>query len=164
VREEDEVAGEHARDGARRPHHRDEHVARRGRREGLGERRGDPGEHVEEEEARAPERVLDVVPEDPQRQHVEPEVKEPPVQEHRGQDRERWRDHVPPLDVLEGEDLVRDRAAAEHRALEPDVELPQEEEDVRRDERVRQQRGPLGGGVVLERDHGSCFLRPGCMV
>ena len=52
---------------------------------GSGE---DAGEHVEEQVQRPAEAVLDVVPEDPQEQHVEAEVQPSAVQEHRRDHRE----------------------------------------------------------------------------
>ena len=48
--------------------------------------RDDPGGEVPEQEPDPAERVLDVVPEDPEEEHVPAEVEPAPVHEHRGED------------------------------------------------------------------------------
>ena len=58
------------------------------------ERRGrEAAQEVEEEEAAAPDPVLDVVPEDPQEEHVPEHVRPPAVHEDRREEREEHR-HV----------------------------------------------------------------------
>ena len=61
---------------------------------GLEEQRtrraGEPGNDVEREEASAPDRLLDRCADDPEHEHVQPEVNEAAVQERR-------REQSPPL-------------------------------------------------------------------
>ena len=52
------------------------------RDERLQRRRREPAEEVEDDEAHAAERVLDVVPEDPEEQHVAEQVEPVGVHEH----------------------------------------------------------------------------------
>jgi len=54
--------------------------------EGLGERGRIPGGEVEDEEPQAAHHVLDVVPEDPEKQHVSKDVEPGRVQEHARED------------------------------------------------------------------------------
>jgi hypothetical protein len=64
-----------------------------GIRQRLSERRRHPAEQIEREEPAMAARVLDVVPEHPEIEHVAGEVHEPAVQEHRGQQGQRRRHH-----------------------------------------------------------------------
>lgn len=96
MRPEDQIGAHHAGDRSRRADDRDGRPGPEGHLDDHGRHAGDD---VEGGETERPEPVLDVVPEHPEEQHVEPEVREAPVEEHRGQDRE--------VDVLLGEDLGR---------------------------------------------------------
>ncbi len=85
AREQDEVAGQNAGDRAGGPDRR-RCRARVDRR--LERDRGEAGEHVEQREAQAAERVLDVRAEDPQEDHVAAEMQQPAVHEHRAERRD----------------------------------------------------------------------------
>ena len=75
----------------------------------LGERRGDPAEQIKSEELHVAEAVLDIVAEDPQKQHVAEEMQPAAMHEHGGENgddvpgrvrREFGRDERPMLDGL----------------------------------------------------------------
>jgi hypothetical protein len=68
--------------------------------------RQQPAQQVEHEEAQVPHGVFDVVPEDPQEQHVPKEVLPAAVHEHGGQQRLRG----DPLRPARPDDLARDGA------------------------------------------------------
>ena len=75
--------------------------------EDVGEGGHQTADEVEGEEQDGPEAVLDVVAEDPQEQHVEPEVGQAAVQEHRHEDGQG--------DLLVGEQLGDAAASAASR-------------------------------------------------
>src|SRR5215217_3915579 len=85
AREEQDVAAENAGDRARGA---DVGHLRVGPDEDLQPRRGEAAEQVEGDELDAPHGVLDVVAEDPQEQHIAPEVQQAAVHEHRREQRE----------------------------------------------------------------------------
>ena len=118
-----------------------------------------PAEQVEEHELHRAHGVLDVVAEDPQEQHVAAEVQQAAVHEHGGEDRQRtvgasvgrpalaistWSpgcviSYGIAAQSCELADVVRRVRVAER---EPAL-LPEEvDEDVRRDQRVRDVRRP----------------------
>ena len=152
VRVEEEVGAEHPGDRAARADHR--HV--RGRVGGdvrSGGRRA--ADQVEGEKARVAGRVLDVVAEDPEKDHVAEQVQHPAVQEHRGRDRQAGREHRRGVRRRPGE-LGRHRAEDrdEGRAvLETEPELVEEDQDVRADERDRHPREGPGRDGVSQRYH-----------
>jgi hypothetical protein len=81
ARKQHEIRAEDARDRARGADVRDARALRAGERErhdGLRQRRGDPRCEVPEQEPEAAEHVLDVVPEDPEEDHVPGEVQQLP--------------------------------------------------------------------------------------
>ena len=106
----------------------------------MNQRRGDAADQIEDEEADVPHRVLDVVAEDPQEQHVAAEVQPAAVQEHRGDQGQ-----------LGGHDreLRRQRALARHHRRNgaqgiddsiprrAETELPKEGENASADQRHR---------------------------
>ena len=126
---------------------------------GLEEQRtrraGEPGNDVERQEASPPDRLLDRDADDPEHEHVHPEVDEAAVQERRS-------DQTPPLAVgepagerradVEGAFLEeRARDPVESRALR---EVEEEDEDVDRDQRLRDERAAaLVGGPADARGH-----------
>ena len=164
VGEEHHVGGHHAGDGAAGADHGHREDRRRvgadqpGRAhrggQGLGGRRRQAGEQVEGQEAAAPQRVLDVVPEDPEREHVAGQVHQAAVEEHAGEDGEGRRDDVARPDVLEGEELVGDGAAHQDRVREAGGELPAEGRQVGRQDGPGDDRDLLAGDVVAQGKHG----------
>jgi hypothetical protein len=153
TREEDQVAAEHAGNRAARPDLRD-----RGLRGGaeverhpcLQGARGQACREVEEQIADPPERVLHVVPEDPEKQHVHGDVVPPAVREH-GRHRVRRPGQAGrgagPVDLtgLVAE-LVDRPVDVGHLVGEPDGDVHADEGDGDRRERS-------GGQLVLERKH-----------
>ena len=100
------------------------------------------------------QRVLDVVPEDPEEEHVSAEVEKAGVEEHRREDRDeaRARRHPPGGGVKET--VGNERPALEERfPTGPLRDLEEEDEDVRRKEQVVGERKGPPGNVVAERDH-----------
>ncbi len=106
----------------------------------------EPGDEVEQQVAGASEVFLDRWADEPQDEHVHAEVDKAPVQE-------RGRDEPPPLSLSDADELPRrvDRLVDEHSVLvdpagvEPHEvgaveELDQEDEDVHRDQRLRDDR------------------------
>jgi hypothetical protein len=163
--EQDQVAAEHARD---RPRGTDVRHGRVRPDRDLERRRGEPAEQVEDQELDRPHRVLDVVAEDPQEQHVAAEVQQAAVHEHRGEDGHpgrrrrgraaldrdllaRVRDLVGDLRVvveIAGE-VLRVGLAERQPAL-----LPEEvRQHVQRDQRDRDGREAERRDVVLQREH-----------
>jgi hypothetical protein len=169
---EDEVGAEHRGDRAGRAdeRHPAAGVDHRERR-----RRDQTADEVEAEVAQVTEVVLDVVPEDPQEQHVEAEVEDVGVEEH-GRDRAERDDLVPGdradalgelvvgdrprLDRLEGEELLGDGAPPvdeleQLAALEGEHQA-EEDADVGGDERpVDERRAPRRVLVADGQDHQS---------
>lgn len=82
---EHEVTAQHTRDGARSAQVGDQAVWVEG---DLGERRGEAAAQVEQQKRERPEAVLEVVAKDPQVEQVAAQVEQPPVHEHRRQDRQ----------------------------------------------------------------------------
>src|SRR5436190_1151503 len=80
--------------------------------------------------------VLDVVPEDPQVQHVARDVEEAAVQEHRGEDRHDRRRElarhrtVPGDTARDGSELEDERLRRARVAIHPDRGLVEKDEDV----------------------------------
>ena len=157
-------------------------VRRRGARTHghLGEVRDGPAQKIEKGESPAGHRVLDVVAEDPEEQHVAGDVQEAAVHEHRAEEREpgvglaarltahsrlalaghRAAGHE--VAVLAGvRDLVGDQPPAHQvvvvRRAEADVAAvlkEHEHEHVDRNERDREHGEPPRRDVVLQRDQG----------
>jgi hypothetical protein len=112
--------------------------------------------------------VLDVVPEDPQEQHVPGDVQDPGVEEGRDDHRSEERDETSLGDLddqLCGEldavraavgQLTRDRCLLEEEAIEGGTTrrygLPEERDDVRNDEPYSYDREPPGWVRVGYRD------------
>ena len=174
--EEEQVASEHARDGPRRPEARHEHVAvGRGRRDDVGERREDPADEIEGEVPQVPERVLDVVSEDPEIEHVSGDVGDAAVHEHGDQEGQvdGQRSGLQPrlheglaahgiLDrvggshhVLPADDLLWDRReGVGEPVVGPHSLQKHEHHDVRDDQEVVDERGERAAGIVVaERNH-----------
>ena len=155
-RQEDEVGAENAGDRAARPEVRDGRVGIRARPEGddgLSRGRGDPGQQVEAEEADRPHRVLDVVAEDPEEEHVPDDVQPASVHEHRGQPRD-----VPV--VADGgpgragaDDLARLVGVLDDRAVEIGQLVEDPDREVDRDQRDRDDGERPRRDVVLDREH-----------
>ena len=79
-----QIGAEHAGNCSARAEHRDGR-ARVGER--LAQRRGDAARQIEQQVADVPEHILDIVPEDPQEQHVAADMQPARVEEHAGEDR-----------------------------------------------------------------------------
>ena len=155
ARQQHEVGAEHRRDRAARADVRDRRVgvAREGERdEGLGRRRREAAEEVEEEEADLAERVLDVVAEDPEEEHVAEQVHPAAVQEHR---RERGQEPALPDRRARALDLARVVAELVDRALQVGELVEDPDEHVRDDQRDRDERERPRRHVVAERQHGA---------
>ena len=141
-------------------------VGRGGRVDGdlreAGQRASD---EVEEEEPHPTEPVLDVVPEDPQVEHVAPEMQPAAVQELAGQQGRRLHRQEPP--VVPGRRQVgRDDAPGADEGVEGPVaaarhqpELPGERDDTGDDEGDRDEGRPPGRIGVPKRDHGARPVR-----
>jgi hypothetical protein len=161
VRVEEEVRAEHCGDRPARPEVGDLGFLRAApaeRDDGLRRRRGEAAEDVEEDEADASERVFDVVPEDPEEEHVAEQVAPAGVQEQRGEDRRRpvlsdLGAAVLDLARVVGEIVDRRREAG----ISACVLVEDEGEHVRGDEPDRDDREMPSGDVVPEGDH----RRPG---
>ena len=92
ARPQQDVRAEESRDRSRRADHG---VGGVRVREDEQQRRGDPADDVEEQKTYTTESIFDVVPEDPQEEHVEPEMQDVGVHEHR---REQVADRGPLVD------------------------------------------------------------------
>src|SRR5204863_8724566 len=80
----DQIRAEHAGDGAARANHR--HL--RGRvGAGLDQRCGGAATKVDQQIPEAAQQILDIVPENPQEQHIAAEMQPSAMQEHAGEDR-----------------------------------------------------------------------------
>ena len=109
AREEHQEGAEHAGDGARGADQR-QRRARRG--SDLGQRRGQPREQVESQEARARQPALDVVTEHEQEGEIAEQVDPARVQEERGEEPERQRERLGERDYLGRRDRhARERGA-----------------------------------------------------
>ena len=105
---------------------------------------------VEHEELEVAERVLDVVAEHPQEQHVSDQVKDVEMEEHVGEERHPlWngetvqRPEGGAADVLDGDQLVGNDSEARDRVMVHAPDLDQEQRDVHGDEQE---------GHILKRD------------
>jgi hypothetical protein len=156
VGEQEEIRAEDAGHRAAGADHRDVR-ARGGQR--LRDRRRDARQEIEDEESPVPQRILDVVAEDPQIEHVADDVhRVERVHEHRGEDRhQRAREIVQP-GAGAGEP-ARHRAELEderfRRSIPSDAEghLVEVDQHVEHDEGDRHQRHGAAGDVVAQRDH-----------
>src|SRR5207245_1890168 len=134
----------------------------------------DPAEQIEEQIFDRAERLLDVVPEDEEEQHVPADVQPATVHEHRREEREPERVRTRRLVDLDRrpigqrEDLWTDDVAARrdlrrHRAVPVGEgrirELIEEDEDVEGDDREIDDRDPRPVVLVTERDHGRRLRR-----
>jgi endonuclease/exonuclease/phosphatase (EEP) superfamily protein YafD len=149
-----QIGAEHARDRAARPDHW--HLrARIGQR--LGERRRHPAGEIEREEAAVAADVLDVIPEDPEIEHVAGQMHQAAVQEHRAEQRGAGRDHREVRRQLRvGEQECWDEAEAVDRGgpgLRPERHLPEIDQDAGGDQRDRDDRQAAGRIVVVDRKH-----------
>src|SRR6516165_10327951 len=105
------------------------------------------------------QRVLDVVAEDPQVEHVAADVQQPAVQEHRGEDRGDRARKISGHPARAGEparrraELEHDRFGGPRVAAHSDGGLIEEDEHVQGDEAERDERKGLARDVVLERDY-----------
>ncbi len=125
----------------------------------LRGRRRHSRRHIEREISPVPERILDVVPEYPQVEHVAADVKQPAVQEHRREDR---RDGTRKLagDRAGTGEAARRRAELEHDRFRgpgvtahADRDLVEKGKDVQSDQADGDVRQALARDVVLERNH-----------
>ena len=144
---EHEIRAHDTGDRAARANHRDDGV---GRRERLTERSRNAAQQVEREEASVAHAVFDVVPEDPEIEHVPCDVQEAAVKKHRCE-------HADPGEVR------GDEAEREHELIDgrPERELIQKDEHVERDERDRHVGRCARGDDVAEWDHGLSALGSG---
>jgi len=78
-RPQDDVRAENPRDRAGRADHRERRIGVEGDEDERGE---DPADEIESQEPYPAESIFDVVPEDPQEEHVEPEMQDVRVHEH----------------------------------------------------------------------------------
>ncbi|HJO68384.1 MAG TPA: hypothetical protein QF804_01720, partial [Rhodospirillales bacterium] len=149
-----------AQDGAAGPDHRNCRSRVLGR---LGHGRGGGAQDVEDDEAPVPHGILDVVPEDPEIQHVSKQMQPTAVHEHGGHDRG-YRGH-------------RGRGAEQRAVTEQDPwnepesvheagklggrqrDLPDKDGHARGDEPDRGHRLDRGRVVVMKRDHGRISTR-----
>ncbi len=160
-----------------------EHVAvGRGRREDVGERSENPADEVEDEVPQVSERVLDVVSEDPEIEHVAGDVGDAAVHEHGEQEGQvdRDRSELQPR-LLEGLAARRipDRVGGSHHVLPADDLLgdrregvgepvvsphslqKHEHRDVRDDQEVVDERGEGAVGIVVaDRNHAHSETSP----
>ena len=152
-REEQEVRREDAGDRAARPDVRDQRLVGRAEPErdrGLRGGRGHSCRKVEEEVAEAAERVLDVVPEDPEEEHVPDDVRPAPVREHRREDVRRPR----VADAVAGSlRLAGEETELEHGLLEVGHLVEEPDRCVDRDQPDRDEREPTRADVVVEGEH-----------
>src|SRR5579884_4238043 len=152
LREEDDVGAEHAGDGAAGADQR--HGARRVD-EDLGQSGDDTADQVEDRVLVVSERVLDVVAEDPEEEHVEADVRPTTVHELRGQER---------VELMPVRDLVRDRAPAQDKIFNLRVRKRQhveEDEGVEHDDGVVDDRREAAAVVlVADRDHAPLLPAP----
>ena len=135
VRQQHEIAAEHGRDGAARADVRDRRldVAREHQGdEGLRRGRRKAAEEVEDEVAEPAERVLDVVAEDPEEEHVAEQVRPAAVHEHR---REPVSSPAVPHLRAGALDLARVVGERGDGALQVGKLVEHPDEDVRRDQR-----------------------------
>jgi hypothetical protein len=168
---QEHVAPEHTRDRTRRAEARHEGVAMGGDgREHVGQGREYSAGEIEEQVAQATQLVLEVVPEDPEVEHVAEKVREAAVHEHRYQQRqvhgagsgpearllERLAaglilDHARGRhDVPTGHDLLRDRRERVGEAIVRSHALEENEHgDVGGDQQVGQDRRQGSIGVVV---------------
>jgi len=84
ARPQDDVAAEHTGDGAGGTDNGERRIRVEEHEE---ERRGDTADEVEEQETYTAESIFDVVSKDPEKEHVEPEVKQVRVHEHGREER-----------------------------------------------------------------------------
>ena len=132
------------------------------RHEGLQRGRGNAAQEVPDQETHPAQRVLDVVPEDPEEEHVAEDVLPARVHEHPGEDalppgqrvhRERRR-HV--ARALESARVV---AVAKHVDVDARLrQLPEPDESIRDDQPHCDDREAPGRDVVAERDHCAASL------
>src|SRR5215211_726011 len=151
--EKNEVGAEHRRDGPARAEVRDLRVRRSAggeRDDRLERRRREAAEKVEDDVAHPAERVLDVVPEDPEKEHVPGEVEPAAMHEHRADDV-----HGPVLahDGARPVDLARLVRQLVHRVVEVGQLVEEPDGDVDCDQRRGHDRKGACRGVVLEREH-----------
>src|SRR5262245_4262242 len=147
VRIEDEVRAEHRRDRAARAEVRDPGFFRgpgEQRHRRLRDRRDEPAGHVEEGVAEVAERVLDVLPEHSEEEHVPEDVIPAPVHEHRGEpaDLPRFGRVAGPVERARVERSVR------HRRVEVRQLVEEPDREVRRDDRDRHDREAAGRNPV----------------
>src|SRR5579864_3655555 len=156
--EEHEVRAENARDRAARSDVRDARprtggeVERDDRLEGHG---GDAGREVPGEEPDRADRVLDVVSEDPEEEHVPEDVLPARVHEHAGEDA-----LVPRQGMEARRQVARPLYRARVEAVAGDVDvdagarkLPEPDQEARDDQADGDVREASGGDVVLEWNH-----------
>jgi hypothetical protein len=121
-------------------------------------------DQVEDEEANVPDRLLDVVAEDPEEQHVAAEMRPAAMQEHRREERRPERQRDVRREVVARRVLLRHHAPGRdeglQRALGRLTELQEEGGDVRRDHRERDNgRRPAGVSVISDRNHAHLAIR-----
>ena len=135
---EDERCAHETPDRARRSHR--ERVRRPDERAGGP---GEPGDDVEQRVAPVPEVVLERGPDEPEHEHVHPEVQEPVMEKGR-------RDEAPPLAVADEraeENPVLVDPVARPVDLAAEQELEKEHADVDPDQRERDERAVLREGA-----------------
>jgi hypothetical protein len=143
------IGGQHARDRARRAHHRD--IG--GRIEpGLAERRGNSGGNVKDEKAPMAHGVFDIISEHPEVEHVAAEMHQPAMQEHRRHQRQKGEDIG-----VGGKKPVRRKGEGKHGKLVlalAECDLPDEHQHADRDHCPGDEGRPVRRVVVRNWDHG----------
>src|SRR5690242_4632360 len=164
VRQEHEICPEYSRDRPARADVGDARacgVRKLKRDEGLGERGCETCPEVPEEEADPAERILNVVAEDPEEEHVSADVKPARVHEHRREDA------VVPGEVIGRHEAWIARAGKragvvavmQHLLVHARLPLPVPHGNVGGDQPDRDDREAPRRDVVLERYHGAWRLR-----
>ena len=155
MRKQQEVRPQHSGDSAACAYHGD-HGLRIRKGISIGGRNA--GKEIKEEEPGVPERIFNIVAEDPEVKHVSCNVKEPPVQEHGGNDAQRRGNGLRPL---KGDDIVRNSAVEESELLSPQgcYELPDKYQAVYCNQPDRNKGERLCRIIIFIGDHSLIFCR-----
>jgi HEAT repeat protein len=113
-----------------------------------------PDQQEEREKPAVPHHVLDIVPEDPEVEHVPGEVHQTPVQEHRADDRKPWGDGRIADDRAKVEQFCRNRGIGEDKLLSVRAEdFVHEHQTVQNDQRDRHEGGEGRRILISEGNH-----------
>ena len=128
-----QIGAHHAGDRARRP---DQRRLRMRGEDAIEQGAEHAAQEIEGDETSMPQRVLDIVAENPQEQHVADDVRPAAMQEHVGEERQETFDET---EVVRAEHQARRHApmALEHDVLAlRDGQPPDEDRNVERDQRI----------------------------